>query len=217
MPNIYLYLHVTSTLKQISNYAMYFLGVVPLVLPICTILKAPNLTHQPVHLNNCFQILIYIAKSTTIIRHRRFCKDQASITPLTPSQDAFLISNGDKELGLSASTFAPPESAANPTLGSISAILQVPKYTKNDLQRIFKVVLDVKPFATRKNFNKSQERILKPWALDVYMNKFHIDCYNFIQQCENYFANSGSKGHNQVPFVTIFFKEKALNWWQQYK
>lgn len=44
-----------------------------------------------------------------------------------------------------------------------------------------------------------------------------MDCYNFIQQYENYSVISESRGHNQVSFATIFLKKNILNRWQQHK
>lgn len=94
---------------------------------------------------------------------------------------------------------------------------QVAKYTKDDLQQILKTVLELRIPAYSKNWRTLEdlsERTVKPRALDVYKNKSHIDCYNFIHQCKDYFVTSKSRGRNRVPFVATFLKEKTLNRWQ---
>lgn len=42
-----------------------------------------------------------------------------------------------------------------------------------------------------------------------------MDCYNFIEQCKNYFAMFGFSGRNQVFCATTFLKKRVLNQWQQ--
>lgn len=64
---------------------------------------------------------------------------------------------------------------------SKSVILQVPKYTKNDPQQIFKTVLEARLFIAGKDSDEPQEQTFKPWGLDIYRNKFYIDYYGVIQ------------------------------------
>ena len=49
-----------------------------------------------------------------------------------------------------------------------------------------------------------QELLFKPRFLDVYWDDNHIACYNFCQQCENYFAITGVKGSNYILFAVFF-------------
>lgn len=63
---------------------------------------------------------------------------------------------------------------------STSAIFLIPKYTKNNLQQILKIVLEFRTSVTLKNFDKTQKRLFKARPLNVYKNKFYIDCYNLI-------------------------------------
>ena len=51
----------------------------------------------------------------------------------------------------------------------------------------------------------------------MYWSKTHLECYNFFQLYEDYFANTGAKGQNQIPFAATFFKDTALFCWQQYQ
>lgn len=56
-------------------------------------------------------------------------------------------------------------------------------YTKNNLKQILRTVLETQPSTCRQAWRTSEnlpERAFKPKALDVYKNRSHIDCYNFI-------------------------------------
>lgn len=75
------------------------------------------------------------------------------------------------------------------------------KYTKKNLQRILKTVLKARVFTT---YEKSQDKSLKACSQDVYYNRSYKNCYKFYQQYEDYFANTGAKSTNQIPF-TVFF------------
>ena len=44
-----------------------------------------------------------------------------------------------------------------------------------------------------------------------------MDCYNFCQQCEDYFATAGAKRLIRIPFVTSFLRDRISFRWQQYK
>ena len=108
-----------------------------------------------------------------------------------------------------ASALAPP--AVNSTV----------RYSEADLQRIFRTVLE-----TRSSTLTPQpivfpdgpcERLLKATFPELYRGKTHMECYNFIQQWEDYFATAGAKKPNRVLFVATSFWEQALFRWQQHK
>ena len=44
-----------------------------------------------------------------------------------------------------------------------------------------------------------------------------MECYNFCQQCEDYFATAGAKGPNRIPFAASFLRNRINFRWQQYK
>ena len=95
-----------------------------------------------------------------------------------------------------------------------AAALPVPKYTKEDLQHIFKTVLEAQaPTISEEPWNK----LLKACFLDVYCGKFHIKCYNFCQQCEDYFTNVGAREANQILFAVSSLQDQITFHWQQYK
>lgn len=107
-------------------------------------------------------------------RCRRPYKNQASIVASGP----FRISSQSRNNELSTPPGAPkkPIDLSNP--GPSSAPSQVPKYTKDDLQWIFKMVLEAQTSTCGQNLEISEdlpELALKPRALDVYKGKLHMD------------------------------------------
>ena len=44
-----------------------------------------------------------------------------------------------------------------------------------------------------------------------------MECYNFCQQCEDYFATAGAIGLNQILFTTFFLWNQINFYWQQHK
>ena len=75
-----------------------------------------------------------------------------------------------------------------------SAATSVPKYFKDDLQRILKAVLEAQAPAPASAVSETTWKKLKARSSDIYRGKSHIDCYNFCQQCEDYFATAGATG-----------------------
>ena len=48
------------------------------------------------------------------------------------------------------------------------------------------------------------KRPLKAKVPEVYYDKLHINCYNFCQQCKDYFETSEAIGANRTPFAAFF-------------
>ena len=44
-----------------------------------------------------------------------------------------------------------------------------------------------------------------------------MDCYNFCQQCENYFATAEATGPTRIPFAASFLRDRICFRWHQYK
>ena len=42
-------------------------------------------------------------------------------------------------------------------------------------------------------------------------------CYNFCQECKEYFATAGAKGPNRIPFAASFLQNRISFRWQQHK
>ena len=102
--------------------------------------------------------------------------------------------------------------------------LSMAQYLKDNLQQIFRILLDFKPLAllpapalALQQYKGPCERPLKDQFLDVYQGKTHLEFSNFFQQYEEYFAIAGAKSKSWVLFVAIFFKDTPLFCWQQYQ
>ena len=95
------------------------------------------------------------------------------------------------------------------------------KYSEPDLKRILGNVLVAGSLALACQvlvFSDSPyKRFLKARFPKLYQAMTYIECYNFIQQYEDYFAINKAKWPNCVPFVPIFLWEQALFQWQQHK
>ena len=97
---------------------------------------------------------------------------------------------------------------------ALIATIDIPKYFEDDLQQIFKAILEVRApilapalVPTPATFEVLRNK-LKARFSDVYCRKPHIDCYNFCQQCEDYFATVEAIGPTQIPFITSFFRDR---------
>ena len=91
--------------------------------------------------------------------------------------------------------------------------LSIAKYTKEDLQKILRTVLETQTLPS----NGPREKPLKVISPDVYCGKSHMECYNFCQQCEDHFATAKAKGANHIFFTTSFLHNCINFRWQQYK
>ena len=101
-----------------------------------------------------------------------------------------------------------------------TAATSVPKYSKDDLQRIFKAVLEARacaPTPAPVVISKMPWEKLKAYSPNVYYVKSHIDCYNFCQQCKNYFATARATRPNRIFFAAFFHQDRISFRWQQYK
>ena len=131
---------------------------------------------------------------TSIQGHGRLCREHASKGP-----------SGSSPL---------PESSHDKTPVNPPAVEPlVAKYTEEDLQRILRMVLEARAPPS----DGIREKPLKARSPDVYCGKSHMECYNFCQQCEDYFATARAKGPNHIPFATSFLRDRINFHWQQYK
>ena len=101
----------------------------------------------------------------------------------------------------------PPKSSHNKALVNPLAIgpskPPITKYIKENLQKIFKTVLE----AQAPPFDRPREKLLKARLFDVYCDKFHMEYYNFCQQCEDHFATIKAKGPNYILFAASFLHD----------
>ena len=97
------------------------------------------------------------------------------------------------------------------------------KYLENDFQRIVKTILKARLLsfsalglvpafiiAAALHYKGLYERFLKAWFPNIYWDKTHLKCYNFVQKYKDHFATAGATGLNQVLFVATFLKDTAL-------
>ena len=84
-----------------------------------------------------------------------------------------------------------------PLAFALAAANSTVRYLDTDLQQIIKTVLDVRPPAPAPKtlfFPDSPcERPLKAKFFELYHGKTYMECYNFIQQCEDYLLPRSKK------------------------
>lgn len=76
-------------------------------------------------------------------------------------------------------------------------------YTNKDIQEIICIVIEARFTAVK----GPHECFLKAYFFDVYKNNNKIVCYNFCQQCKNYFAIARAKGLKHIFFVVSFLQD----------
>ena len=86
----------------------------------------------------------------------------------------------------------------------------IAKYTKKNLQKIFKIVLK----AQAPPYNGLYKKLLKARSPGIYCNKSHIESYNFYQKCEDYFATAKAKALNCILFIASFLHDHINFRWQ---
>ena len=113
----------------------------------------------------------------------------------------------------------------------------VPKYSKDDMQRILKAVLEARApvpapalvpastpalilasapapvLAQAPIVAEAHREKLKARSPDLYRGKSHIDCYNFCQQWEDYFVTTGATGPTRIPFTASFLQDQINFRW----
>ena len=109
------------------------------------------------------------------------------------------------------------------------AATSVLKYSEDDLQRIFKAVLEARapvpapvsaPAPTPAPapiVAEGTQKKLKARSPDIYHGRSHMDCYNFCQQCEDYFATARATGPTRIFFAASFLRDRISFRWQRYK
>ena len=123
-------------------------------------------------------------------------------------------------------------SGPKPPITNAPAATSILKYSENDLQRILKAILEAKalvpapasvsalvptsvpaPTLAPIVAETPQEK-LKARSPDVYHGKSHMDCYNFRQQCEDYFATVGAMRATRITFAASLLRDRISFRWQ---
>ena len=64
---------------------------------------------------------------------------------------------------------------------------------------------------------KPCKQLFKARFPDLYYSNLHMDCYQFYQQCKDYFKTVGAKGSNRIPFAASFLYRLITQQWLQFK
>ena len=92
-----------------------------------------------------------------------------------------------------------PAITSTPAAANLAA-----KYSANDLERIFKTVLEARAPAPAPQPDGSCEKIFKAQAPDLYCEKTHMECYNFCRKCIDDFTTTVATRLNCVLFAATF-------------
>ena len=64
---------------------------------------------------------------------------------------------------------------------------------------------------------ESCKKPLKARFSDFYYGNWHMDCYQFCQQCKNHFETVNARRPNKISFAALFFRGSFIQQWSQYK
>ena len=99
---------------------------------------------------------------------------------------------------------ARPSRTKLPVANASATTISILKYSEDDLQRIFKAVMEAWAPAPALIVSELPLEKLKIRFANVYRKKSHMDCYSFCQQCEDYFATARATGLTRILFATSF-------------
>ncbi len=92
-----------------------------------------------------------------------------------------------------------PEALIGPSEASPPAAPNVAWYMQKDMNHLLQTFFQ----ALKGGFRDK----LKAKTPDVYRGRFHMEYYNFCQQCEDNFATCGATGPNQILFIASFLQD----------
>ena len=127
-----------------------------------------------------------------------------------PCREHFSIAPSDSSSPPMSEFFKYPAKPPGPK--SPTTATDVLKYSKDNLKRIFKAVLEAWAFAPVSALAASEEprkKLLKACFLDIYCGRFYINCYNFCQQSKDYFTTVGAIGANKILFAAFFLRDRT--------
>ena len=75
----------------------------------------------------------------------------------------------------------------------------IARYTQKDIDHLLQMFFQVSKY---RSGDKLQTK-----TPDVYQCKSHMECYNFCQQCEDYFITCEAIRPNQIPFAASFLQD----------
>lgn len=110
-----------------------------------------------------------------------------------------------------------PQDYSGPTKETPPQAPAPARYTKEILQRITKLCMDLFLQAQGSRQEGPREGQLKAWILDLYYGKSHMERYHFCRQCENHFDTVGATGSNRTLFASSFLRGWIRFRWHQHK
>ena len=84
-------------------------------------------------------------------------------------------------------------------------------------KQFLKAYLETQVPGRTKVDSEPRKQPLKARFPDLYHNNSHMDCYQFCQQCEDYFETAGAKKPNKIPFAALFLRGLVTHRWLQHK
>ena len=165
-------------------------------------------------------------------------RERFSVAPSIALSVVPLDSSPPPKLGDKLSNQPVGPSRAKPLIANALAATSVPKYFEDDLQKIFKAVLEaralvpapapvlalapalvlapapVSVLAPAPIIAEVYREKLKACSPALYRGKSHMDCYNFCQQWKDYFATARATGPTRIFFATSFLRDRISFYWQ---
>ena len=157
-------------------------------------------------------------------------RERPSVTPSVTSSIALFDSSPPLKSGDELSYQLAGLSKEKPLANSPPATNSIPKYSEDDLQRIFKAVLEAQALvpaltpilapapafvlAPAPIVAKAHLEKLKARSPDLYRGKSHMNWYNFCQQCEDYFAIAEAIGSTRISFAASFLRNRISFRWK---
>ena len=121
----------------------------------------------------------------------------------------FLPANKDKLAGAAltkgSNTATPtPVVSCTPTPALATAPTIAPSSNNKLFKQFMKAYLEAQIIGQTKVDSKPRKQSLKAWFPDLYYGNLHMDCYQFCQQCKDYFETAGAKRPNKILFAALF-------------
>ena len=146
----------------------------------------------------------------------RFCICQSPHvnTPANPAGELDeLTGQGPVRRSNVKSNEAPTKAPTPPETITLPLVLYPPKDLFTKFMKVFIEMTQAQVQALA----KPQKHPFKARAPKIYSGKSHMNCYNFCQQCEDYFETSGVTGINCISFAATFLRSPISLKWAQDK
>ena len=95
-----------------------------------------------------------------------------------------------------------------PTSALATAPTVVPSLDNELFKQFMKAYLEAQvPARIAPEIDKEpRKQLFKAWFPNLYYDNLHMDCYQFCQQCKDYFETAGAKRPNRILFAALFLR-----------